>query len=154
MFTADGELREEYRFLDHAESAKAPTVESKTVESNSVEPKAVEPKTPEPRTPEPKPAAPPPAAYTQGAPLELPAMGPGPGFLDMVAMLAEPIPIYLGDAKLPDGSDQEDLSMARLHIDLLEVLRRKTVGNLSVQESSVLESILYQVKSRWIQKQG
>lgn len=69
-------------------------------------------------------------------------------------MLAEPVPIYLGDVQLPDGSTQEDLELARLHIDLLDVIRQKTLGNLSARESAMLENVLYQLRVRYVQKQG
>jgi len=74
--------------------------------------------------------------------------------MDLVAMLAEPVPIFLGDASMGEGPPQEDLEMARLHIDLLDVLRRKTIGNLTAQESQVLEDVLYQLRMRYVQKQG
>ena len=69
-------------------------------------------------------------------------------------MLAEPATIYLGEARLPDGSRQENLQLARLHIDLLEVVWRKTKGNLTAQESAVLEDVLYQLRARYVRKQG
>ena len=55
--------------------------------------------------------------------------GYGPSFYDLVSMLAEPIPLYLGDMDLPDGQVVENLEMARLHIDMLDVLRQKTAGH-------------------------
>ena len=62
--------------------------------------------------------------------------------------------IYLGDAKLPDGESAENLDMARLHIDLLEVLKNKTAGNLTAQEHTLLEDLLYQLRLRYVQKRG
>ena len=73
-------------------------------------------------------------------PIELPGTPPelgGPTFFDLVAMIAEPVAIYLGDAELPDGRSMENLEMARLHIDLLDVLRQKTAGRLDRQEAAV-----------------
>ena len=67
-------------------------------------------------------------------------------------MLAEPVPIYLGDMDLPDGQSAENLEMAGLHIDLLEVLRQKTAGNLSAEEKDFLEDLLYRVRVRYVQK--
>ena len=79
---------------------------------------------------------------------------PAPGIVDLVLMLAEPATIYLGDATLPDGTTSENLDLARLHIDLLEVLREKTLGNLSAQENAVLEDVLYRLRMRYVQKRG
>lgn len=80
--------------------------------------------------------------------------GMGPGFFDLAAMLAEPAAIYLGDAPLPDGQWAENLEMARLHIDMLDVLRQKTLGNLTAQESAFLEDVLYRLRVRYVQKRG
>ncbi|HEY4597350.1 MAG TPA: DUF1844 domain-containing protein, partial [Thermoanaerobaculia bacterium] len=84
--------------------------------------------------------------------LEEPELGEGPSFYDLVAMMAEPIPIYLGDARLPDGQAATNLEMARLHIDLLEILRQKTAGNLDAQERAFLEDLLYRLRVRYVQK--
>jgi hypothetical protein len=131
IFTPEGELREEYRFLEE---------KSTTAVGES----------------EPEPEREPPGA-SRDARLELPTTPPqlgGPSFFDLVAMLAEPVALYLGDAPLPDGQSAEDLEMARLHIEMLDVLRQKTAGNLTAQESAVLEDILYRLKVRYVQKRG
>ena len=88
--------------------------------------------------------------------LELPGSpaGLGPGFLDLVELLAQPVPFYLGDAALPDGQSVENLDMARLHIDMLDVLRQRTAGNLTAEELAVLEDLLYQLRMRYVQKRG
>jgi hypothetical protein len=141
MFTPEGELREEYRFLS----------EKSTPEADPAAP----PPPPEPARPEPEPAAPRRAATLEMDMEDDPRFGPGPGpgFYDLAAMLAEPAAIYLGDAPLPDGQWAENLEMARLHIDLLDVLRQKTAGNLSAQESAFLEDLLYRLRVRYVQKQ-
>lgn len=149
MFTADGRLKEEYSFL--AEPAVPPS----------------EPATPVAPTPPAAPQAPtPPAARPPMPPgypdessarLELPGTPPGlgrPTFYDLVSLLAEPIAIYLGDLELPTGESAENLEMARLHIDLLDVLRQKTAGHLSVQEAGFLEDLLYRSRVRYVQKRG
>lgn len=148
MFTPEGELREEYRDVvggGAAAAAEAPEA------------------APEPprRQPEPPPAAPAaapgdPADTGYGAPVEIPGTPPGlgPAFYDLVAVLAEPVPLYLGDAPLPDGRSAENMEAARFHIDLLDVLRQKTAGNLSAQESAVLEDVLYRLRMRFVQKRG
>jgi len=160
MFTPDGELREEYRFLDEkststaaAEPIAAPITAPITAPSPAVPPR------PEPQDWEMPPREAPrrAAELDAGARVDLPAMPPelgGPSFFDLVAMMAEPVPIYLGDAELPDGQDATNLEMARFYIDLLAVLRQKTAGNLSAQEADFLEDLLYRLRVRYVQKRG
>jgi uncharacterized protein DUF1844 len=151
MFTPEGELREEYSFLeDESAPASAPGTDA-----------------PPPSTPvtESRPAPPPPPREEPRWPAEpdvagrvdLPGMAPelgGPSFFDLVAVLAEPVPIYLGDAVLPDGQEATNLEMARFHIDLLAILRQKTAGNLTAQEADFLEDLLYRLRVRYVQKRG
>jgi hypothetical protein len=157
MFTPDGALREEYRFLDEKATAAAEA---------PPEPAPVEPPPP-PHPPAPAAesdprrrgaASPPPLEPERdsGARLELPGTPPGlgPTFYDLAAMIAEPVAIYMGDVELPDGQTAENLEMARLYIDLLEVLRQKTAGNLTVQENAFLEDLLYRLRVRYVQKRG
>lgn len=137
MFTPDGALREEYRFLAEATSVPAASA-------------VVEPVAPE------APAAAEPVVPLDPSPvLELPSTGqPGPSFYDLLQALAEPIPFYLGDAPMPDGASGENLEAARFYIDLLDVLRQKTAGNLSAQEASVLADLVYRLRVRYVQKRG
>jgi hypothetical protein len=143
MFTADGDLKEEYRFLSEKSTSAA------EAEPSEVPPMAAAAPQPEP------PRREPPRAVDPGPGADYSTMPPelgGPAFYDLVAMMAEPVPIYLGDARLPDGQTATNLEMARLHIDLLEVLREKTLGNLTAQESSFLEDQLYRLRVRYVQK--
>lgn len=142
MFTPEGELKEEYRFLDEKSTpAAAGTVVAEVLPE------------PPPRQPEP----PREAVWDEDpARLGFPGTPPGlgPSFFDLAAMLAEPAAIYLGDAPLPDGQWAENLEMARLHIDLLDVLRQKSAGNLTAQESAFLDDLLYRLRVRYVQKNG
>lgn len=154
MFTPEGELREEYRGLLEKATAAPPTA---TAEPEPARPAETAPPPPSrnagggrrgaQREPEPPPQP--------EAPLDFPEEAPpgfGPSFYDLVAMMAEPIPIYLGDVGLPNGQSAENLEMAHLHIDLLDVLRQKTAGNLSAQEAAFLEDLLYRMRVRYVQK--
>jgi hypothetical protein len=154
MFTPEGELKEEYRFLGEKSTSAAPAEPAPRPEPPQAErepaPREVHREPPR-RAPEPPPE---PAAHPD---LDFPEEPPeldGPSFYDLVAMMAEPVPIYLGDARLPDGQVATNLEMARLHIDLLEILRQKTAGNLSAQERAFLEDLLYRLRVRYVQKRG
>ena len=157
MFTAEGNLKEEYRFLDEKSTAPAePAAPEAAPPTPTPEPRQAAPAAPSERAaPAPYEAPRWPAEPERGPldPATSPEMG-GPGFYDLVAMMAEPVPIYLGDAQLPDGQVATDLEMARLHIDLLDVLRQKTAGNLDPQERAFLEDLLYRLRVRYVQKRG
>lgn len=135
LFTQEGELKEEYRHLEDEESAPQMS------ESAASQPPAVESPPSEPSTPEE-------SSESQ------PAAGPEapPSFLELAATVAQPIALYLGDVKMPDGESMENLPMARLYIDLLEILQQKTVGNLTDQEKGFLEDLLYQLRLRYVEK--
>jgi hypothetical protein len=147
MFTPDGRLREEYADVVGASDAES--------DGGDAIPPARSPEPPPAAPPSPPPASAPPSQSRP--PLDLPDTPAGmgaPTFYDLVALLAEPISLYLGDLQLPDGGSAENLEMARLHIDLLAVLRQKTAGNLSAQEAGALEDLLYRLRLRYIQKRG
>lgn len=158
MFTPEGELREEYRFIE--EQAKREEEEEPPAGEAAAAPGAD-------RTSGPEPAAPPGATgaaspvsaavdpNAERPPLDMPGPGPGgPAFFDLLGVLAEPIPFYLGDAQLPTGETGENLDAARFYIDLLDVLRQKTAGNLTAQEADALEDLLYRLRVRYVQKRG
>jgi len=157
MFTPDGRLREEFEaeVSDAADETPAPSAEPPSRPEPNMEPE------PEPE-PEPPRAGGPALSFEDEAPgsgpsLELPgtpsALG-APSFFDLVGALAEPASIYLGDVPLPDGASAENLEAARFHIDLLDLLRKRTAGNLSAQELAVLEDVLYRLRVRYVQKRG
>ena len=150
MFTPDGRVREEFAAPDETSSeAAAPT---QVPPEPPVPPVPLVAESPEPTVAVDSPSEP----AASGARLELPGTpaGLGPGFLDLVELLAQPVPFYLGDAALPDGQSVENLEMARLHIDMLDVLRQRTAGNLTADELAVLEDLLYQLRMRYVQKRG
>lgn len=171
MFTPEGELREEYRFLE--DKATAPPAAPEPPPAPEPEPprRRAEAR-PEPEPPQPPrrgagrpqtapgwPAGPPeePEGWPSmgGPPLEIPGTPPGmaPTFYDLAAVLAEPVAVYLGDVDY-EGQSAENLEMARVHIDLLDVLRQKTLGNLTAQEAAFLEDLLYRLRVRYVQKRG
>ncbi len=148
MFTPDGRLRAEFE----AETSAT------DVEAAAPEPT---PETTQPTAPEPAPRAEPGAEAVadlgRGPSIEIPGTPDGlgaPSFFDLVGALAEPASIYLGEVALPDGSSAENLEAARFHIDLLDLLRKRTAGNLTAQELAVLEDLLYRLRLRYVQKRG
>ena len=152
MFTDDGELREEYRFLEQQKAGgPAPAAEQPpSVAGQGSAASAGE--APAGGAERAASAVPPPGAGAAEAPRMPPGGAQSPGFMDLVAVLAEPIAFLLGDAQLPDGQSAQDLPRARLHIDLLAVLQEKTRGNVPEQETAVLEDLLAQLRMRYVEK--
>ncbi len=153
MFTDDGELREEYRFLEQHKATAGPAAPAPDPGGGSA------PDTPAVAAPGPRVAGPSPGRGAAADPSvdgyeSSPAAAgrPAAGFMDLVAMLAEPIAFLLGDAQLPDGQSAQDLPRARLRIDLLAVLQEKTRGNVSTEESAVVEDLLAQLRMRYVEK--
>ena len=67
---------------------------------------------------------------------------------------------FMGLGVAPFGanapSDQEpeiNLELARQNIDLLEMVQEKTKGNLSADESRLLEQVLFETRMRFVEVQ-
>ncbi len=73
-------------------------------------------------------------------------------FTAFVLSLARTAAIHFGD--LPDpisGQKAEpNLEGATQMIDILELLREKTQGNLTAEERQVLEQVLYELRMRFV----
>ena len=61
--------------------------------------------------------------------------------------------VQLGEAEDPITRKKSvDLQVARNTIDLLGVLKEKTEGNLDEEEARLLESVLYECRTKFIEK--
>jgi hypothetical protein len=66
-------------------------------------------------------------------------------------MLASEAVIAVGDAPDPaSGQRQRDLPHAADMIDVLVLLREKTEGNRTAQESHILDEVLYDLQLRYV----
>ena len=80
---------------------------------------------------------------------------PEASFSFFVTTLAMQITIAFGDMADPQlNKKQENLPQAKFLIDILGVLEEKTKGNLTKEEHGLLESILYELRMRYVQKSG
>ena len=70
-------------------------------------------------------------------------------FQGLVLSLAAAALTQLG-AGPPDAERHQDLAQARQTIDLLEMLQQKTKGNLTDEETQVLDSLLFDVRMRYL----
>ena len=62
--------------------------------------------------------------------------------------------VHLGDAPNPEGQPERNQQLARQDIDLLGLLQEKTRGNLTAAEAKLVESLLYDLRMRYVQAQG
>ncbi len=78
-----------------------------------------------------------------------------PGFVDLINVLAMQAAVSLGGFTGPGGETlPPNPQAAKHHIDLLEVLSQKTQGNLSDEETKVLESLLYELRMQFVKMVG
>ncbi|MFL5363369.1 MAG: DUF1844 domain-containing protein [Myxococcales bacterium] len=77
---------------------------------------------------------------------------PGLDFNAFVLSLGSSALIHLGEAPDPEsGKTQEpDLALAQGSIDLLALLEEKTKGNLTPDESRFLQTMLYDLRMRFV----
>ena len=58
---------------------------------------------------------------------------------------------HLGEIEDPvSGGRNKDLMLAKHTIDTLALLQKKTAGNLTAEESELIENILYDLKLRYV----
>lgn len=134
MFTADGELREEFKDLKKVatptDSPAAPTSSPPPAASAA---SALPPETTKKPEPEPQ-------EYPSGAQFE-----------DLVALLAQTTVTFLQQASSPRART-ENLEQAQLYLDLLGILDEKTHGNLAKSEKAMLEDALRQLRLAFAQR--
>jgi hypothetical protein len=70
----------------------------------------------------------------------------------MIEFLAQQVTMYLGEPDPTGRASQPNLPAAGLFIDLLGTLQEKTKGNLTLEESQILDQILYALRLRYVQK--
>ena len=76
-------------------------------------------------------------------------------FSTFVLGLASSALIHLGEAPNPEtGAATVNLVLARQSLDLLDLLMRKTKGNLTLEEEQLFTSLLTDLRLRFVQKQG
>lgn len=137
MFTADGELREEYKDLKEVakptEGPAAPTSSPPPAAPDASAASAPPPETPKKPEPEAQ-------EYPSGAQFE-----------DLVALLAQTTVTFLQQASSPRARS-ESLEQAQLYLDLLGILADKTRGNLAESEKAMLEDALRQLRLGFAQR--
>lgn len=79
------------------------------------------------------------------------AMLPAVTFSAFIISLASAALVGLGEAPDPgSGKTMKDMVLARHNIDVLEMLRQKTIGNLDERESALLENLLCELRLKFV----
>jgi hypothetical protein len=79
---------------------------------------------------------------------------PEPDFKFFITTLALQASIALGAVPSPvTNQKEEDPAQAKFLIDTLGVLKEKTKGNLTEEETSFLEDVLYQLRMEYVSKE-
>jgi hypothetical protein len=74
-------------------------------------------------------------------------------FAQFVYSLATTTMVHLGEIAEPTtGQKMENLEAARQMIDILSILQEKTEGNLTSDESKLLEGLLYELRMKFVSK--
>jgi PBP1b-binding outer membrane lipoprotein LpoB len=76
---------------------------------------------------------------------------PEVSFSSFVLSISSSALFHFGEIPDPvSNKKQQDLPMAKQTIDILGVLKEKTAGNLTKEEDSLLENLLYDLRMRYI----
>jgi hypothetical protein len=79
---------------------------------------------------------------------------PAVDFHTFVLSLGSSALLHLGEIEHPDvGATQKDLPMAKHTIDILVMLEQKTKGNLTAAEEKLIQSLLYDLRLRYVEAQ-
>lgn len=73
-------------------------------------------------------------------------------FSSFIVSLASSAMVHLGEVADPLGQQTENLSLAKQTIDVIGLLEEKSKGNLDEEETKLLETILYDLRMRFVKK--
>jgi hypothetical protein len=80
---------------------------------------------------------------------------PGIDFSTLVLSLATSAMVDMGLVPNPDGdATEKSLVLAQQTIDTLEMLQAKTRGNLTDDETKLLQSVLYELRMSYVKALG
>ncbi len=78
---------------------------------------------------------------------------PEPNFNFFITTLALQASISVGEIANPaTNKKEEDLTQTKFLIDTLDMLKEKTKGNLSAEETGLLENLIYELKMQYVAK--
>jgi len=143
IFTAEGEIREEFK-----EEIKA----AEPVAAKPAETPAPPKEDPAERRQTPNPQ-PPPSGERRNKSIADKALNPGTPFADFVEPLIAQAYMSLGMLRDPYGQKPKvDVAAARQMIEILTMLKEKTAGNLTPDEDDFLSTHLGELKLAFVQR--
>jgi hypothetical protein len=92
-----------------------------------------------------------PKAGGQGDEHEAAQALPPADFATLILSLGSSAVASMGESGGPGDKPARDLPMAKHAIDLLSVLEEKTKGNLTSEEEQILESLLFDLRLRYVE---
>ena len=76
-------------------------------------------------------------------------------FTQFVVSLVQSTMVHLGEAPNPDtGSKGMNLNLARDTIDVLTMLKEKTEGNRTEDETKMLNTLLHEIRTKFLTASG
>ncbi len=76
-------------------------------------------------------------------------------FAAFILSLSSSAMLHFGDIEDPvSGKKERNLTIAKQTIDMIDMLREKTKGNLTKDEEGLMENILYELKLRYVKESG
>lgn len=88
----------------------------------------------------------------QAAPGAEAAALPPVDFHTFILSLGSSALLHLGELEHPEaGGPKQDLSLAKHTIDILAMLQDKTKGNLTAPEEKLIESLLFDLRLRYVE---
>jgi hypothetical protein len=147
IFTAEGEIREEFKQEVTPVDPAAKPVSAAAPEPAKPAPEAAKAAPPSAR------AAEPPAADRRNKSVADKALNPGTPFADFVEPLIAQAYMSLGMLRNPyDPKPKLDAAAARQMIEMLTMLKEKTNGNLTADEDDFLSTHLGELKLAFVQR--
>jgi hypothetical protein len=146
------EKEQDFKVTDRRSSFQEDTAESPANETTPPPEEAASKQEQSETTPPPRQDSPEQEPGSKSAETTPPPPFPEANLLTLIFSLYTHTQICLG--VLPDPMTQrpqKDLPQAKYNIDLLGVLKEKTVGNLSQEEEQTLENILYEVRMGYVE---
>ncbi|MCK5800824.1 MAG: DUF1844 domain-containing protein [Deltaproteobacteria bacterium] len=75
---------------------------------------------------------------------------PGIDFSTLLLSLSTSVFVHLGQAPSPEGQTTKNIPLAKQTIDIIEMLQKKTKGNLLDEETELLTQLLYDLRLRYV----